>query len=494
MWLTKYVAINVGDFVRESANNHGKNLALVDTERSLNWEEFDSLIDRISSAMASRGLVAGNRVALASLNSIEMIASYFAVVRSGYVAVPINPNWESIDTVIEQTQPRLAIVDQIGLQVLRGFDLQKIVIGSTDAAAGTSFDDFLNGTSTTVPPSPKDPEALAVIMYTIDGSGRFRGAMLTHRALIANIEQVGRMENPLMDASDSVLLVLPAFHIFGLNAIVGQAARTSASLVVMSRFDPQKTLETIRDHKVTVVPVAPPIIAAWSAMGNLQEYFQSVRRVLSGAAILDPELERSFESAAGVDVEQGWGITEAAPVVSTTVGIAHGIDHPRGYVGVTIPGVEVKTMTEDLSELLVRGDNLAQGYWPNAEDGPDAEGWFHTGDLGFVDPDGSITVVERLTDSFEISGFRVYPFEIEEALSQVDGVEEVVVIGVLGHQGTQVKALVVGQAAPEEILEHANRTLAAYKVPTLIEKINPLGPVVDKSQLRAMARSRELGL
>lgn len=471
---------------------------MVQGDRSLTWAEFDKLIDEVASALASLGLVAGNRVGLCAMNSIEAIAAYFAVARAGYVFVPINPALENVNKILEETAPRVVFADAIGAPRMRGAETTLVLFDESAQDDELTFAQLLEKASKNVPPSPTDPEALAAIIYTTDAAGILRGAMLTHRALIANVDQISALGATVINPEDRVLLVMPVFHIFALNAILGQVAKQGATAIVIPRFDPQGTLEIIRDQNVTVAPIAPPVIAVWSDGVDKVSYFESVRHVFSGAALLDPDLEIDFTMTTGTVLDQGWGITEAGPVIATTIGIPrHDGPLARGFVGKALPGIEIKSFEDssDASEILIRGANLFNGYWPDASDGPQSDGWYPTGEIGFVDEAGYVTIVEHQNDMIEVSGFQVFPFEIEQVLIEINGVDEAVVIGVPDSEtGQTVRALVVGEASEAEILEAASKQLAQYKVPTSIVKTNNLPTAADRTHLRAFARSKDLGL
>lgn len=511
------MTVNVSDYVRTSAARHPDALALAAGDRRVSWAELDSKVDAMASGLASLGLVAGHRVAFAMLNSIEAAVVYFATVRGGFVAVPINPALPSahIAQILDETKPRVVVGDALGVDRLRpaADEATVVAIGVQPEAGEITDEELLARASGAVPPSPPDPQTLALVSYTADSSGRLRGAMLTHRALIANVEQVAELEGELIAPEDRVLCVLPLFHIFALNAIIGQAARQGAGVILVDQFDAEAVLQLIADEQITVVPVAPPVIAAWAGRESLSESFASVRTVVSGAAVLDPDLQVEFEVSAGVAVEQGYGMTEAAPVVASTVGLNRPDGPPqRGAVGLALPGIEVRSVeggveseADDAGELWIRGDNLFAGYWPDGTDGPDPDGWYHSGDVGFVDEAGQVVVIERATEVVRVRGFKVFSFEVEEVLNDVDGVVAAAVVGVPdAESGEAVRAFVVPEPTAEtaevqaEMLRVARQRLAAYKVPTQIVIVEDLpystSGKVEKGRLRAMARSDVLGL
>src|SRR5919107_1041150 len=311
--------------------------------------------------------------------------------------------------------------------------------------------------------------------------------MLTHRALLANIEQAAAVEPPMITGDDVVLGVLPLFHVYGLNAVLGQVLRQRARLVLVDGFDMEQSLTTIEDEAVTVLPVAPPVFAYWQAVPDLGKRLRGVRLVLSGSAPLSPQLVEAFVQRTGIEVHQGYGLTEAAPVVTSTLRSAH----PKpGSVGSALPGVEIRLADasgrppegEDPGQILVRGKNLFTGYWPDGADGPDADGWYATGDVGFLDGDGDLFLVDRIRELVIVSGFNVYPTEVEDVIAEVDGVAEAAVIGTEdADTGEAVVAYVTrsGPAGSAEDLvarvrEHCAARLARFKQPSEVHVVDEL--------------------
>jgi long-chain acyl-CoA synthetase len=397
-----------------------------------------------------------------------------------------------------------------------------VVDGAAPQAGEVSFDDFIGDAPDISPVAPLDDEALATILYTSGASGQPRGVMLSHRALSANIEQAAAVEPPLVASNDRVLGLLPMFHIYGLNAVLGFAVNAGARVVMVDGFDPAGLLETIRAEGVTNVPVAPPVIAAWAGRDDVREALSHVRVIVSGAATLDPDLAAAFAESSGHVVEQGYGMTEAAPVIAATLAGERPAGTPpkSGSVGHPLPGIHVRIVDTDgrpqtvgdLGQLLIKGDNLFSGYWPpspktgRGADGPDEEGWYATGDLCFIDDDGDLTVVDRLKELVIVSGFNVYPSEVEDVIAEVDGVSAVAVVGVPDEQtGEAVVAFVVAKKDAGEpgrlaaaIAEQCQTRLARFKHPARIEVVDGLPysatGKVAKGRLRALARSEALNL
>jgi long-chain acyl-CoA synthetase len=329
-------------------------------------------------------------------------------------------------------------------------------------------------------------EELAALMYTSGTSGRSRGAMLTARALLANLDQIAAVEPPLLMASDVVFVPLPLTHIFGLNAGLGMALRVGATLILADRFDPGATLATMAAEGVTAVLGVPGQYAAWLAHPALADGFRSVRFAMSGSATLAHAVVEGY-AAAGIPLYDGYGLTEASPVVAVNA-LGAGRDRPlAGSIGTPLPGVEVQLRDADGDEvdecdpgrLFVRGANLFSGYWPDGAGGPDEDGWYGTGDIAYADHEDQLHLVGRSTDLVIVNGFNVYPAEVEAVLAVVPDVAEVAVVGVPDERtGEAVHAYVVATAGrlldPEQLRARAERSLARFKLPTVIEVVSTL--------------------
>jgi long-chain acyl-CoA synthetase len=274
------------------------------------------------------------------------------------------------------------------------------------------------------------------------------------------------------------------FHVYGLNTGLGMVAKAGSTGVIVRRFDPVETLGIVRDEQISCIVGAPPMYLAWSMLPDLGASFASVRLALSGAAPLPPQVLAAVLDASGKQIFEGYGLTETAPVVSTT--LCSSVPKP-GSVGQPVPGVSIRIQAEtdddadeiDPGELLVKGDNLFSGYWPDGAGGPGEDGWFGTGDVAYADRDGDLFLVDRTRELILVSGFNVYPREVEDVLIDHPAVAEAAVIGAPHpYTGETVKALVVLRdgAAPDadRLIDHAAARLARFKCPTVIEFVDAL--------------------
>jgi long-chain acyl-CoA synthetase len=527
---------DVSWLVAEAAEDRAEGLAVVEAAgRSITWVVLEDEVARVATGLGAAGLVAGQRVLLALGNRIEFVTSYLGVLRAQVVAVPVNPratpgelarmiadsgsriviaDEETIDAVRVAVDlvrsARAGETDELDAEIVeRAHDPHVYVVGAEPGAREQAYDALRAAVPRPVPPLP-DPEKLACLLYTSGTSGRPRAAMLTHRALVANVDQAAQVDPPMIHGDDVVLGVLPLFHVYGLNAVLGSVLRHRAKLVLIDRFDPQATLDVIDDEAVSVVPVAPPVFAYWLPEEHLRERLGPVRLMLSGSAPLSPELIEKFTAAAGIPVHQGYGLTEASPIVTSTLCSRR---LQNGSVGAALPGIEIKLLDElghepegdDPGEIWIRGANLFSGYWPDGEGGPDEDGWWGTGDVGFLDDTGDLFLVDRIKELVIVSGFNVYPIEVEDVIREVPSVAEAAVIGVEdAATGEAVVAYVRadGEATADDVANavraHCAVRLARFKQPSRIEVVDELPLTVtgkvQKGRLRGMERRRSLGL
>jgi long-chain acyl-CoA synthetase len=302
--------------------------------------------------------------------------------------------------------------------------------------------------------------------------------------------------------SDVVLLVLPLFHIYALNVILGLTVKVGATALLMERFDAGQSLGALERHKVTVLFGAPPMFIAWVNTPGVERYDLSrVRFAVSGAAALPGAVLEEFRRKTGITIWEGYGLTETAPAVTSN---AMGTVAKPGSIGKPLPGVDVRLVDEDGSdveegdpgEIVVRGPNVFGGYWNQPDAGAVTEGgWLRTGDVGYADEDGYIFLIDRKKDLVIVSGFNVYPREVEDVLYRHPKVAEAAVIGIPHpYTGEAVKALVVlrpGEtASEEEIIEDCKRSLARFKCPQVVEFVSELPHLPTGKVLKRVLRER----
>ncbi|HEX4016605.1 MAG TPA: AMP-binding protein [Frankiaceae bacterium] len=506
-------ASNVADLVRSAARGRGEHAALVGAHRSTSWADLDGDVDRMATALRGMGLVMGDRIAVVLGNVVEFAVTYYGALRAGLVVVPVNPAYTAREMahLLSDSGARLAVVAGPYLATLQEARqsapaLETVVAVGREAADGVlKFAEVLAEAAPGAAASAGAGEDLAVLLYTSGTTGTPKGAMLTHRALLADLRHVGSIAPPVVSSDDVVLLVLPLFHVFGLNSGLGMVAAAGATGVLVERFDPSQTLEVVMRRGVSVVLGAPPVFVAWSMLPQVSDAFAGLRLAVSGAAPLAPDVVRRLLDLTGRYVFEGYGLTEAAPTVTST--LMSEVPKP-GSVGRPVPGVEVRLLdssgaevdADDPGEIAIRGANLFSGYWPDGHDGPDAEGWWRTADLAIERDGGDLQLVDRRPELILVSGFNVYPREVEDVLLTHPDIVEAAVFGIPHpYTGDAVKALIVlrpgAVLSVDDVIAHAGRSLARFKSPTAVEfvpalphtSVGPMGKV-------AKARLREMGL
>ncbi|MDT7571000.1 MAG: long-chain acyl-CoA synthetase [Actinomycetota bacterium] len=486
------MSANVSDLVRDAAARDGGKAAFLYGSTTLTWGDVEQRVAAVAAGLSALGAVRGDRIALQLGNTPDFPIVYFGALRAGLVAVPVNTGYTRAELMhcLGDSGASVLVTMRSGAETALSVageleTLRSVVVADVDKApAGATTLDALLQTTPGTEQSVGGGEDLAVVIYTSGTSGRPKGAMLTHRALLANLDQCGQIDPPVTTADDVVLLVLPLFHIYGLNAALGAVAKHGATGALSERFDPVETLEQIRRQGVTNVIGAPPMYVAWSMLPDVGDAFSSVRLAVSGAAPLPSDVLHRFLDVTGHHVFEGYGLTETAPVLTTT--LMSEVAKPAS-IGRPVPDIELKLVDEqgrlveegDPGEICVRGANTFSGYWPDGEGGPDADGWFATGDVAYVDDDGDLHLVDRRRELILVSGFNVYPREVEDVLVEHPDVEEAAVIGIAHpYTGESVKALVVLRAgarlSAEDVIAYCALSLARFKCPTAVEFVAEL--------------------
>jgi long-chain acyl-CoA synthetase len=505
--------VNVADLLRDTAKRFPDKPALIFRGRPSTFSQLDERVDRTAAALAGLGVVKGDRVALLMGNVPEFADTLFGAMRAGAMVCPLNVMLtpEEMGYILADSGAKAAVTELDSLPGLlsvrdRLADLHTIlVVGGPPAPARTiSLEEALR--SAGEPPAvATGPSDVAVIAYTAGTTAAPKGSMLTHGNLLANLDQLSQVPDLAETHEDVALAALPLFHIYALNVILGMSVKTGATAVLVERFDPEETLSVVQRHRVTALFGAPPMFSAWLSLHEVPPgALSGVRVAVSGAAPLPPDVFEAFRHRFGVTIWEGYGLTECGPAVTSN---AMGESAKPGSIGLPLPGVEVRLVDEDgedaeeddPGEIWVRGPNVFAGYWNR----PDAtaevmEGeWLKTGDVAYRDEDGYLHLVDRKKDLIIVSGFNVYPREVEEAIEHHPKVAEAAVVGIGDERtGEAVQAWVVPQQgqqlAPEEILDFLHGYLARFKQPRDIRIVDELPHHVTGKVLRRVLRGEEI--
>ena len=502
--------MNLAGMLASSAARTPDKPALIFRDRPISYRQLEDAVSRAAGALAGAGVQPGDRVAIVAGNVPEFVYALHGTWRAGAVAVPLNVmlKAQELSAILADCGARALVCEMSYLPEIRAVrdDLEALetifVVAGPPVPQGTvSFEEAL-GTEEPPPEIATAEDDLALIQYTSGTTQEPKGAMLTHGNLLANLAQMQKVPALAHAEDDTVLLVLPMFHIYGLNVGLNLTLSVGASAVLVERFDAVGALNLIRQHDVSILPGAPPMFAGWLGADPPRDAFGTVRLAVSGAAALPAEVMEGSRERLGVTIWEGYGLTEAAPAVSSN---AVGKEAKPGSVGLPLPGVEVRLVDVDGSdadegdpgEILVRGPNVFSGYWERPEESAQLleADWLHTGDVAYRDADGYLFIVDRTKDLVIVSGFNVYPKEVEDALLAHPEIAEAAVIGVPDPRtGEAVKAFVVlttGSAlTPEDVVAHVDKHLARFKVPREVEIVGELPKHPTGKVLRRALREK----
>jgi long-chain acyl-CoA synthetase len=492
-------AQGIADLLDFRARSHGPKDALVLGDERVTYGQLHDRAHTFAGQLQSLGIVRGDRVGLFLPNCIDYVAAFFGAVGMGCIVVPINPllKAEEITHILNDAQARALIVHEYLLpgtmQALPELPTLSsiIVVPATAAGLGNLPEHAIKIVEFEKSKSFKDAwpvqidsaEDVAVIVYTSGTTGRPKGAVLTHNNLMSVFP--ARLDLLDIDEHDRCMGVLPLCHIYGMTVVMIGSVAKASTLVIVPKFDCKLILETIEHERVTLLPAVPAMYQFMLAELAQNSYDVSTIRIcFSGAAPLPAAAIAKIEEAFGAPVIEGYALTETA--CAATINPLHG-ERKAGSVGPGLPGLEIgildanKTLLptgkDNVGEIAVRGPNVMLGYYKQPEATAEVlvDGWFLTGDLGYLDEAGYLYIVGRKKELIIRGGANIYPKEVEDAIMRLPGVQEVAVIGVPDpHMGERVKAVVV--RASEEVTEdvikaHCTNLLADYKVPRLVEFI-----------------------
>ncbi len=487
----------------------GDAIALISRGRTTDYATLRDQVARLRGGYVALGIDPGDRVGIVCANNWYFVVNYLAILGVGAVAVPLNPlsPHRELERELAAVGARAVLAGPAGRATVEAIDRAAVpalefVIhseGHEGDEGVVPFDGLLDAAP--VPIVDRAEDDLAVLVFTSGTAGFPKAAMLSHGNLLANIDQVIGLRADGGSSADVGFAVLPMFHIFGLNVVLGTALRAGASVLLVERFDPMSAVDAIQKHGVTVLAGAPSMWAAWAAMPGLAaDTFASVVVATSGAARLDTFVSETIKSRFDVEIGEGYGLTEASPVVTASVGLPF----RPGSVGTPVDDIEIRlvdldgadALVGDPGEIWVKGPNIFQGYWNDAEatrNCIDDDGWLHTGDVALVDDEGFLYLVDRAKDLVIVSGFNVFPAEVEEVILLMDGVAQCAIVGVPHpHTGEAVKAFVVvepGHSLEEDaVIEFCARHLARYKCPQKVNFVDELPVNVSGKVLRRALR------
>ena len=512
--------LTVPQFLERAAADHPHAPALIFFNRRLTYRQLKNHVDRFATALERLGVTKDSRVAIQLPNLPQTVIAYYATLSLGAQVVLTNPlytprelehQWSDagcrvaivMDALyasrIRAVRDRLPIEQYViasipeymrfPMNVLARFKLSRTDPPRIARVAPESGVHFFRKLVRNTAPEPLKtrpvPDDLAVLQYTGGTTGVSKGAMLTHRNLAANLQQTVAWFTGTKRGHEVMLTAIPLFHSFGMTATMNFPVSMAAAMVVLpDPRDIKAIVRSIVEHRVTLLPAVPAIFNSILNYPNIERLdLRSVQRCFSGSAALAEDVLQRFEALTGSRIVEGFGLSEASPV--THLNPLYGT-RKTGSIGVPIPNTESKTVSVDdgvtetapgqPGELAIRGPQIMRGYWNMPEETAHAlrDGWLYTGDLAVIDEDGYHRIVGRKKEMIVVSGYKVFPDEVDGVLMSHPAVFEAATIGVPDEKrGERVKSFVVlkpGQAATaEQLLAFSRENLAAYKVPRAIE-------------------------
>jgi long-chain acyl-CoA synthetase len=488
-WTSDYPPLSMPALFDDAAARGGQKPLIDFLGRHYSYAETLDGANRVAAGLAALGYGKGDRIGLFLPNVPHYLAAYYGILKLGATVVNFSPLYTVAELAHQVADSGTRLLFTLSakallptaLKVLDQSELERLVVGSVAGALPTgksilyrwfkqsevaakpndprimAFSRLIHNRGRFTKPDIAPETDIALIQYTGGTTGTPKGAMLTHQNLSANARQVNAID-PYPGQEDRILGVLPLFHVFANTCVLNRTVVNGGCIVMLPRFNAQQALEAVSRAKITAIPGVPTMYQALLDHPTLGKTdFSKLRVCISGGAPLPAELKAKFEAATGATLIEGYGLSESSGVVSANPYEAAG---KPGTIGQPLPATEVRLVDKENplhpapagepGEIVIAGPQIMKGYWnrPDADEGvfvTDAEGrrWLRTGDVGQIDADGFVAIVDRLKDMIAVGGFKVFPSQIEDVLYKHPAVKEALVIGVPDpYRGEQPRAYV----------------------------------------------------
>ena len=536
-WLKKYPANipesiqyphkTISDFLSDTAERFPQKTAIIFFGKKINYKELHSLTIKFTNALVNMGVKKGDRVAIMLPNCPHEVIAYYSVLKIGAIVVQFNPLYTERETEYQLNDSGSETIIALDTlypnfkNIINKTRIKNIILCSVsdflpfpknflyrlkekkemlkqvqhDRKKDTSSVTFLKliKKSSSNPPSPPfgkgglrgiSPDDIALLQYTGGTTGIPKGAILTHRNLVANTIQCRHWFSKAEVGKETFLSVLPFFHIFGMTSSLNLPVHLASSMILLPRFKPLDVLKAIERYRASIFIGVPAMFSAINGeLRHEKKYnLSSMKFCVSGAAPLPHDMAVRFETLTDVKVIEGYGLTEASPV--THCNPIYG-ERKFGSIGLPLPDTEcsivdlitgAELQTGEIGEIAIKGPQIMKGYWNNEKETDMVlkNGWLFTGDIGRMDEDGFFYIVDRKKEMIISGGYNIYPREIEELLNKHPKVKESAVIGIPYKSiGDIPKAFIVlkdGESADEDkIINYCKANLTKYKVPKKVE-------------------------
>jgi len=502
--------VSLTDFIFNATGSIKDKPALIDgpSGHSLTYAELEAAVRRVAANLAQRGFKKGDVFAIFSTNCPEYAIAFHAVAMLGGINTTLNPLYTAEEALFQLKDARARFlvtappfIDKAREAATQANIEELFVFG--EAEGTTPFAALLAGEGDVPHVEIKPKDDLVALPYSSGTTGLAKGVMLTHHNLVANMRQMDGLD--YFHRQDILLCVLPLFHIYGLVVVLNMGLHMGATIVTMPRFDLEQFLAAIQKYRVTLSHIVPPIVLKLAKEPIVNDYdLSSLKMIFSGAAPLGPELSKECMQRIGCSIRQGYGMTETSPVTHSTP--ADPLKVKLGSVGPPAPNTECKLVDpasgsalgpNEEGEVCVRGPQNMNGYLNNPEATArtiDADGWLHTGDVGYADEEGHFFIVDRVKELIKYKGFQVAPAELEAVLLTHPAVADAAVIPCRDDEAGEIpKAFVVlkSEATEDELIDFVADRVARYKKIRMVEFIDQIPKSLSGKILRRVLVEKE---
>ena len=532
-----YEEITLPAALERTAGNFPDTTALIMMGKRITYKELDDLVNRFAAALTDLGIQKGDKVALLLPNMPQVVMSVYAVFRRGAAVVMNNPLYteSELEYQLNDSDSKMAICldllvpriqklkEKTGIETVIACHIRdylpfpkkqlfplvkKDMHRKTDPKEGVhDFMDLVKRYPSTPPKTGVAFDDLASLLYTGGTTGVSKGVMLSHANLSINVQQLKAWIFDAEDGKETVMGIFPIFHSAGFTAVMNQCIFRGLTVILIPRPEPGIVLEMTRKYRPDWFPCVPTIYAGLLNHPDFQKTdFSFIKGCISGAAPLALETIREWEKTVGASIVEVYGLTETSPLSHANPWRGK---TKVGSVGVPVTDtdcriVDLKTGTKDLAlgesgEILLKGPQLTKGYYKKPEETADAirDGWFYTGDIGYMDDEGYLFIVDRKKDMIIAGGYNIYPRDIDEVLYEHPQIQEACAVGLPDpYRGETVKAFIVTKPGEtlteEEVISYCREKLAAYKVPKLVEFMDELPKSTVGKVMRRKLREMEM--
>jgi long-chain acyl-CoA synthetase len=496
--------MNVAEHVARAAHRLRNHPAILFEGRAVSYETLDYCAAALADSLARHGVRAGDRVALYLPNIPAFALAYLAGLRAGAIVVSINSifKWEEVRYIVNDARPKVVFTTAELLPNLPRPECPSVehtVLCEGREPGEVALEDWLARGDPATRAADMAPDDPAVLLYSSGTTGFPKGVTLTHANVASNVRTTASVCR--YRSADRLAAFLPLFHVFGQNFIMNAAFEAGATLALFRRFVPETVLAAIGRERITKFFAVPTIYIGLLNTDLAKYDLSSIDFYFSAAATMPEEISRRWTGRFGQRVYEGYGLTECSPFACYN----HATEHRFGSVGTAVEGFTLAILDDrdrevphgTWGEIGIRGPGVMKGYWGRPEDTDHAlrSGWLHSGDIGRMDDDGYVYIVDRVKDMVNVAGFKVWPAEVEHCLYRHPAVREVAVYGAPDpERGEEVRAAVIlrdGVAiSPDALAQFCRDHLAAYKIPQRVELVRELPKSATGKILKRVLRER----